>query len=163
MAASDYFLKVDGVQGESQDSKHKGEIEVLSFSWGETNSGGLAGPGGGGGAGKVAVQDFHFVKRFSKASPSLFLACASGKHLKSAVLTVRKAGKGQQEFLVYKFTDVFVSSYQTGGSAEDPEGPIDQISFGFARIEVEYRPQKADGSLDTPVKAGWDVLKNVKM
>jgi type VI secretion system secreted protein Hcp len=135
---------------------------VLSFSWGETNSGGFPGQGGGG-AGKVAVQEFHFAKRFSKASPSLLLACASGKHLKSAVLTVRKAGKGQQEFLVYRFTNVFVSSYQTGGAAEDPEGPIDQISFRFATIEVEYRPQKADGSLDTPVKAGWDVLTNVKI
>jgi type VI secretion system secreted protein Hcp len=163
MAATDYFLKVDGVQGESEDAKHKGEIDVVSFSWGETNSSGLAGHGGGAGAGKVAVQDFHIVKRFSKASPSLFLACASGKHLKSAVLTVRKASKGQQEFLVYKFTDVFVSSYQTGGSADDPERPIDQVSFGFARIEVEYRPQKPDGSLEAPIKAGWDVLKNVKL
>jgi type VI secretion system secreted protein Hcp len=83
--------------------------------------------------------------------------------MKSAVLTARKAGKGQQEFLVYKFTDVFVSSYQTGGSAQEPDGPIDQISFGFARIEIEYRPEKPDGSLDTPVSAGWDVLKNAKL
>ena len=163
MAVSDYFLKIDGVQGESEDSKHKGEIEVLSFSWGETNSGGLVGHGGGGGAGKVAMQDLHFVTRFSKASPTLLLACASGKHMKSAVLTARKAGKGQQEYLVYKFTDVFVTSYQTGGSTQEAEGPLDQISLGFARIEVEYRPQKPDGSLDTPIKAGWDVLKNQKI
>jgi type VI secretion system secreted protein Hcp len=162
MAESDYFLKIDGVQGESVDTKHKGEIELLSFSWGETNSGGHAGPGGGG-AGKVAVQDLHFVKRFSKASPSLLLACANGKHLKTAVLTARKAGKGQQEFLVYRLTDVLVSSYQTGGSAQEPDGPIDQASLGFTRIEIEYRPQKPDGSLDTPIKAGWDVLKNAKL
>jgi type VI secretion system secreted protein Hcp len=161
MAASDYFLKIDGVPGESVDSKHQGEIELESFAWGETNSGGHAGSGTG--AGKVSVQDLSFVMRFNKASPVLFLACANGKHLKSAVLTVRKAGKGQQEYLVYKFTDVHVSSYQTGGSAHEGDGPIDQVSLSFARIEVEYRPQKADGSLDAPVKAGWDVNKNAKI
>jgi type VI secretion system secreted protein Hcp len=161
MADSDYFLKIDGVQGESADGKHKGEIEVESFSWGETNPGGHG--GGGAGAGKVSVQDLHFVTRYSKASPTLLLACANGKHLKSAVLTARKAGKAQQDFLVYKFTDVFITSYQTGGSTHEAEGPIDQVSLGFAKIDVEYRPQKPDGSLDTPVNAGWDVLKNVKI
>src|SRR5918996_4117531 len=158
MAESDYFLKIDGVQGESTDTKHKGEIDVESWSWGETNAGGHAGPAGAG-SGKVTVQDLSFVMRYNKASPALLLACASGKHLKSAVLTARKAGKQQQEFLVYTLTDVLVSSYQTGGSTHDPEGPIDQVSLGFARIQVEYRPQKADGSLDAPIKAGWDVLK----
>jgi type VI secretion system secreted protein Hcp len=164
MAASEYFLKVDGVQGESEDAKHKGEIELLSFSWGETNSSGHPGSGGGGaGAGKVAIQDLHLVKRLDKASPALFLACANGKHLSSAVLTVRKAGKGQQEYLVIKLTDVMVSSYQTGGSAHEAEAPIDQASLSFAKIEIEYRPQKADGSFGAPVKAGWDVLKNAKL
>lgn len=160
MAASDYFLKIDGVPGESADSTHKGEIELESFTWGETNSAGQAGPGAG--AGKVSVQDLSFVMRFNRASPMLFLACANGKHLKSAVLTVRKAGK-RQHFLVYKFTDVLVSSYQTGGSTHEADGPMDQVSLSFARIEVEYRSQKADGSLDAPVKAGWDVLKNTKI
>jgi type VI secretion system secreted protein Hcp len=162
MAQVDYFLKIDGVQGESTDSKHKGEIELESFSWGETNSGGQ-GHGGGGGAGKVSVQDLHFVMKLNKASPKLLLACALGQHLKSAVLTGRKAGKEQQEFLVYKFTDLLVSSYQTSASTHDLDGPLDQISFNFARIELEYRPQKPDGSLDTPVKAGWDVKANKKI
>ena len=159
MAESDYFLKIDGVQGESADSKHKGEIELESFSWGETNSAGQTGHGGAG-AGKVSIQDLHFVMKFNKASPALLLACANGKHLKSAVLTASKAAKQQQDFLVYKFTDVIVSSYQTAGSTHETEGPIDQASLSFARIEVEYRPQKADGSLDAPVKAGWDVIKH---
>ena len=160
VAQVDYFLKIDGVQGESTDSKHKGEIELESYSWGATNAGG--GAGGGGGAGKVSVQDFHFVMKLNRASPTLLLACAQGQHIKDAVLTGRKAGKGQQEFLVYRFTDLLISSYQTGASAGSPEGPVDQISFNFAKIEVEYRPQKADGSLDTAVKAGWDVKKNKK-
>ena len=161
MAQVDYFLKIDGVQGESADSKHKGEIELESFSWGETNSGGHGGPGGG--AGKVSVQDLHFVMKLNKASPKLLLVCALGQHLKSAVLTGRKAGKQQQEFLVYKFTDLLVSSYQTTASSQDLEGPLDQVSFNFAKIEVEYRPQKADGSLDAPINAGWDVKINKKV
>lgn len=159
MAAVDYFLKIDGIQGESLDSKHKGEIQLESFSWGETNPGTAHG-GGGGGAGKVQMQDLHFVMQINKASPRLMLACASGKHIKQAVLTARKAGKAQQEFLVFKFTDLLVSSYQTGGSQHAEVLPMDQVSFNFARIELEYRPQKADGSLDAPIKAGWDLKTN---
>ena len=157
--AVDLFLKIDGIAGESVDKAHKDEIELESFSWGETNEG--AGPGGGGGgAGKVQIQDLHFVARVNKASPTLMLACATGKHLKQAVLTARKAGKGQQEFLIFKFSDLLVSSYQLGGSAHGDTLPIDQVSFNFAKIEMEFRPQKADGTLDQPVKGGWDVKGN---
>ena len=157
MAAVDYFLKIDGIQGESTDAKHKGEIELHSFSWGASQSEAVAGRGGGG-AGKVNMQDLHFVTRVNKASPKLMLACATGKHIKAATLVARKAGKDQQEFLVYKFTDVLVSSYQTGGSQGDL--PTDQISFNFARIEVAYHAQKPDGTLAAPEKAGWDVKTN---
>ncbi len=158
MATVDYFLKIDGVPGESQDSKHKGEIELESFSWGATQAS-QPGGGGGGGGGKVQMQDFHFVLTVNKASPKLFLACATGKHIKQATLVARKAGKDQQEFLVYRFTDVLVSSYQTGGAGGDVL-PIDQVSLNFARVEIEFRPQKADGSLGAPDKAGWDVKMN---
>jgi len=158
--AVDYFLKIDGVAGESRDSKHKDEIELQSFSWGAHQVTPQAGGGGGGaGAGKVSMQDFHFVMRTNKASPKLFLACASGQHLKSAVLTARKAGKDQQEFLVYKFTDLLVSGYQTGGS-EGTEVPVDQVSFNFAKVQTEYRPQNPTGQLGTAVTAGWDVKAN---
>jgi type VI secretion system secreted protein Hcp len=158
VAAVDYFLKIDGIQGESRDAKHKGEIDLESFSWAEINSGSQ---GGGGGAGKVQIEDLHVVMKMNKASPLLFLACATGQHLKQAILTARKAGKAQLEFLAFKFTDLLVSSYQTGGST-DLE-PTDQVAFNFSRIEVEYRPQKQDGSLDAPVKAGWDVKANKKV
>ena len=155
--AIDYFLKIDGVAGESADSKHKGEIELESFGWGETNTGG--GTGGGGGSGKVQMQDLVVTMHVSKASPRLMLACATGKHHKVAVLTMRKAGKSQQEFLVLKLEDVLISSYQTGGSASS-DVIVDQAALGFSTIQMEYRPQKADGSLDDPVKAGWDVKHN---
>jgi type VI secretion system secreted protein Hcp len=155
VAAVDYFLKIDGIPGESRDSKHKGEIELQSFSWGETRA---VPSGGGGRAGKVQMQDFHFVMTVNKASPKLFLACASGQHLKNATLVARKAGKDQQEFLLYKFTDVLISSYQTGGA--DDVVPVDQVAFNFAKIEIEFRPQNPDGSLGPAVKGGWDVKKN---
>jgi len=155
MAIVDYFLKIDGVQGESPDKTHKNEIEIDSFSWGETNAG-TALQGGGMGAGKVQMQDFHFVMRVNKASPLLFLSCANGEHIKSAVLTCRKAGKEQQEYLKYTFSDILVSSYQTGGSAGNVV-PLDQISLNFTKVEFEYKEQKADGSLGGSVKKHYDI------
>lgn len=161
MAAIDYFLKLDGISGESKDSKHKGEIDVLSFSFGETQSG-SSGSGGGGGAGKVQMSDFSFTARTTKASPQLFLSCAQGKHIKQAFLTARKAGGSQQEYLKIKLNDVLVSSYALGGSEAEVE-PHDVFSLKFVKISYDYAPQKADGSLDAPIHAGWDLLKNVKI
>ena len=159
MALFDAFLKIDGIDGESADSKHKGEIELLSFSWGESQSGTFA-HGGGGGAGKVAMQDIHFVSKVSKASPKLVLACASGEHIKKATLTCRKAGKDQQEFLKYTLSDILVSSYQIGGSSHGDTVPIDQVSLNFAKIEIEYKEQLATGALGGTVKAGWNLKEN---
>jgi type VI secretion system secreted protein Hcp len=153
--AVDYFLKIDGVPGESTDNTHKNEIDVVAFSWGATNQAGLA-YGGGSGAGKPQIQDLHFTMRVNKASMKLLLACIKGQHLKMATLTARKGGKAQQEYLIYKLTDVTVSSYQTGGSSGDVIS-MDSISLAFSKFEVEYKPEKADGSLDQAIKAGWDL------
>src|SRR5690242_5574091 len=102
MAAVDYFLKVDGIEGESQDHKHKNEIELQSYSWGASQTGTFS-TASGGGSGKVQMQDFRFVMKHSKASPKLMLACATGEHIKTALLVCRKAGTQQQEFLKIKF------------------------------------------------------------
>jgi type VI secretion system secreted protein Hcp len=158
MAAVDYFLKIKDVPGESQDDKHKDEIDVEAWSWGESNSGTQA-YGGGGTAGKVAMRDFSFGMRVNKASPKLFLACANGHAIPEALLTCRKAGKDAQEYLKIKFSDLTISSYQTGGSSGDVV-PLDQITFSFAKIEVSYAPQKKDGSLDSPVVHNYDLKKN---
>jgi type VI secretion system secreted protein Hcp len=157
--AIDYFLKIDGIPGESLDSKHKGEIEVEAWSWGEANPVPPGGTGGGAGAGKVQMQDFNFTANTSKASPNLMLACASGKHFKSAVLTARKAGKGAAEFLTFSLSDILVSSYQIGG-AEGQVVPMDNFSLNFSKIKMEYKEQKADGSLGKSITAGWDVKHN---
>jgi type VI secretion system secreted protein Hcp len=162
MSAVDYFLKVDGIDGESKDSVHAGEIDIQSWSWGEANAG-TSGIGGGAGAGKVSMQDFHFTMYNNKASPLLFLACATGQHIATAKLTCREAGGGQQEFLTVTFTDLLVSSYQTGGSSDATVIPVDQIAINFGQIEFEYKPQKPDGTLDASVVAGYNVATNAKV
>jgi type VI secretion system secreted protein Hcp len=156
--AVDYFLKVDGIAGESKDDKHKGEIDVLAFSWGVSNE---AGPsrGGGGGSGKAQFQDLLVVARTSKASPKLWHACASGKHIKTAVLTARKAGGGQKDYLKIVIEEVLVTSFEVDGS--DEEDPLDQVAFTYAKITTEYVPADTTGKPMAPVKAGWD-LKSAK-
>jgi type VI secretion system secreted protein Hcp len=157
--AVDYFLKIDGIPGESIDSKHKDEIDVEAWSWGETNPVPHGG-GTGAGAGRVQMQDFNFTTRLSKASPNLMLACASGKHLGSAVLSGRRAGKAQGDFLTFSLSDVLVSSYQTGGAEAGDVIPFDSVSLNFSKIQIEYKEQKADGSLGASIKVGWDAKQN---
>ena len=161
MAAFDYFLKIDGIEGESVQAGHKAEIDVEAWSWGETQA---AGPGGGAGAGggRVAMGDFSFTMTLSKASPKLFLACAEGDRIKAAWLTARRAaGKAADYFLKWTFSDLLVSSYQTGAAAD--QQPLEQVSFSFSKIEVEYKEQRADGSFGGGLKAGWDVKANKKV
>src|SRR3982750_57940 len=114
MAQGDILLKFEGIEGESKDSAFPNSIEIESYSWGETN-GGSMGSGTGGGSGKVVMQDFHFTKRLDKASSKLFLHCATGKHVPSAKLIVRKAGGDQKVYYTVTFTDLLVSSFQTSG------------------------------------------------
>ena len=156
--ATDFFLKIDGIEGESKDSKHKNEIDILSWSWGCSQSGGMA-YGGGGGAGKVSMQDFHFTMRCNKATPHLIFACASGKHIPKALLTVRKAGGKQEEFLKYSFTDLLISSYQTGGS-DGMDVPTESVSFNYTKVQVEYKEQDAKGGLSGGAVKFWDLKEN---
>ncbi len=162
MATVDYFLKIDGVDGESTDDKHKGEIELESFSFGGNNSGSFS-SGGGGGTGKVVLQDFHFVKKTDKASAKLFTSCCTGEHLKTATLVCRKAGGDQQEFLTVILSPLIVSSYQSGGSAGSDVIPMEQISLNYGKIEFKYKPQDGKGGLGGEVVGGWDVTTNKKV
>jgi len=158
--ASDYLLNIDGIQGDSTVNGHEGEIVVDSFSWGASNPG--TGRGTGAGVGKVSVQDIHFSSTLSKASPSLFKACASGIHFKKAQLTVRKAGEKPLEYLKVVLTDVIVTSYQTGGTdpSEGDSTPVDQFSLNFGQIQFNYFSQNPTGGLDPGAVAAWDVTRN---
>jgi len=163
MAQVDYFLQIDGIKGESTEDKHKGEIDLQSWSWGETNSGSM-GHGGGGGTGRVVMQDFQFVAQMSKATPALMLACAQGKHIEHATLTCYKAGGDKQEYLKIKLSELVVSSYQTGGGpGAGSVLPTEHFSLNFSKIEYEYKPQKTGGGGDGPVKAGYDLRLGTKV
>ena len=160
----DAFLKLDGIEGESTDAKHKDEIQVLSFGFGVTRSGGPgSGTGSGAGAGKAQFHDFFFTANTQKSTPKLLLAAAAGTHLKSAILSVRRAAGAKPEFLKWTLTDVLVSSLQTGGTGAGDAVPVDSVALSFAKLEVEYRPVSPKGALGAPVKAGWDLTKNTKI
>jgi type VI secretion system secreted protein Hcp len=161
MAAVDYLLEIDGIKGESSDSKFKDAIEVQSFGWGVANTGTHAG-GGGGGAGKAKFADLSFTSTVNKASPLLMLACATGQHIKKAVLHVRKQGGDQQEYMTITLEDLLVSSYQNGDAPGGDVAVIDSFSLNYAKIKYEYKPQKPDGTLDSAVTAGYDLKANKK-
>jgi len=153
--ASDIFAKLGDIKGESLDAKHKDEIEVLSYSWGVTNAGSMA-HGTGGGEGKATFHDLSFVHNIDKASPVLLQACATGVHLKEATIVHRKAGKEQHEYLIVKMNDVIITGVTHGGSSGDG-GHSENVSLSFAKVAVEYKPQKADGSLDAGIHFKYDL------
>jgi len=161
MAKVDFFLKIDGIPGESLDAKHTNEIELQSWSWGAMNSGTFASTSGGG-SGKISVQDFTFSQVLQKSTPLLVKACGTGQHIPNAWLTCRKAGGGTnpgQEYLKIHFYDLLVSHYQTGGHPGDVV-PTDSISLNFSKIEFGYAPQKKDGTLDGQIIATMDLKTN---
>jgi len=151
--ATDIFAKLGDIKGESLDAKHKDEIEVLSFSWGVSNAGSMA-HGSGGGEGKATFQDLSFTHNVDKASPVLMQSCATGAHLKEATITHRKAGKGQQEYLIVKMNDVIITSVSHGSHGDVG---METISMAFAKVDLEYKPQKPDGSLDAGIHFKYDI------
>ena len=154
--APDIFAKIGDIKGESVDSKHKDEIELLSWSWGVSRS--ASGSGSGAGTGKAHFNDLSFTHKIDKASPLLLKACATGQHLKEATITRRKAGKGQQEFLVIKMNDVLVTS--VADSDDSGGGLMESVTLAFAKVDLEYRPQKPDGSLDAGLHFKYDLKTN---
>lgn len=157
--AVDMFIKIGDIKGESTDSGHKGEIDVLAWSWGMSQSGSMHG-GGGGGTGKVNVQDLSFTKYVDKASPNLMLSCCNGKHFPEAVLAIRKAGENPLEYMIVKLSEVLISSVSTGASGGD-DRLTENVTVNFAKVKVSYQPQKADGTKEGgPVEMGWDIKAN---
>ena len=158
--AMDMFIKIGDIKGESKDSKHKEKIDVLAWSWGLSNSGN-AQVGGGAGAGKVNVQDLSFTKYIDSASCPLMLAASNGKHYKEALLIVRKAGEKPLEYVKIKMEDVLITSVSTGGSGGE-DRLTENVSLNFAKVSVDYTPQKQDGSADTAIPYSWDIAANIK-
>lgn len=159
--AVDMFLKLGDIKGESSDSKHKGEIDVLAWSWGVSQSG-TTHSGTGGGAGKANVQDLSVTKYVDKGSPTLLLNCCTGKHIKTALLTVRKAGDTPLEYLKITLDDILITSVSTGGSGGE-DRLTENLALNFAKFKVEYTPQKPDGTGDSAVEAAFHIAENVKL
>ena len=156
--AVDIFLKLDPIKGESLDDKHKDEIDVLSWSFGESQAGTFH-SGSGGGAGKVNIQDLHFTHFVDKATPELFKVCANGKHIETAILTVRKAGENPLEYLKIEMKHVLVSSVSTGGSHGE-ERLTENVSLNFAKVKMTYKSQTDKGAAGASPTFGWDVPAN---
>lgn len=151
--ATDTHIKFEGVDGESTHEEHKGEIEVLSWAWNVSNATNLT--GGGSGKGKANPGDFSFVHLYDKASPTLAKKCAQGVHFPSVVVTARKAGEGQKDFLKVTMKEVFISSIAPGGSQAGDI--LENVSMSYAEIEFGYKPQDDKGGLGGEVKFGWNV------
>jgi type VI secretion system secreted protein Hcp len=156
--AANVFAKIGDIKGESLDSKHKDEVEVLSWSWGLSQSGSPT-PSGANAAGKASFNDFSFMHQLDKASPALMRACATGQHLKEATISVRKAGKGQQAFLIIKMSDVLITAVHPSGSG-DGALTAESVAMQFAKVALEYKPQRADGSLDAGIHFKYDIKRN---
>lgn len=158
--AVDMFLKLDGIKGESSDSKHKGEIDIESFSWGmaQTGSGHRA---AGSGSGKVEVSDVTIQKVIDKSSPSLMLACANGKHVAKGTITVRKAGENPLDYLTIDLENVFVSNYHTSG-ANSGDVPTETVTLNFVKMKLEYWTQTDKGAKGENANFSWDVAQNTK-
>lgn len=159
--AVDIFMKIATVDGESKDSKHGKEIDVLAWSWGLSNSG-SAHVGGGAGAGKVNVQDLSFTKWVDSATPKLVLACCNGQHFDEATLVVRKAGGSPVEYIKLKLQEVLITSISTGGSGGE-DRLTENVTLNFAKFNLDYVPQDAKGAAGTAIPAGWDVAGNQKL
>jgi type VI secretion system secreted protein Hcp len=155
--AYDAFLKIDAIPGESTDERHKDWIEILSFRCGITQPATVAATGSGGSTERPCLSDFTVVHPFDKASPKLFLACARGERIKEVIVQFNARTRDKATYLEYKLSDVIVSSVKPGGAAEGGETmPLEEVSFNFRKIELQYVPQNPDGSLGTPIKAVWD-------
>lgn len=156
--ATDMYLKLSGIKGESTDSKHKDEIDVISWSWNASNSGSFhMGPGGG--AGKASISDLNIVKNVDASSTELLKNCMTGKHLDEAKLTVRKAGEKPLEYMIITLKKVLITGVQTSG-AQSSDRLQETVALNFAEMKVEYDTQNDKGGKGDHYSVGYDVSKN---
>jgi len=170
MAVEDYFLKLDGIDGESQDSKHSKEVELIHYHFKGAQQGTTGSATGGGGKGRVKLEDFVVWKKTDKSSPKLFEHCCSGEPVKKLTLTARKAGKDQQDYLKIILTDAVVSRFEHGANVESGAGAgkssmddwehVECIGFNYATIKYSYKEQKSDGTLAGEITGAWNAVKN---
>lgn len=157
--SQDIFIKFDGIEGESQDAQHKGEIEVLSWGWGCSQHSNMH-QGSGGGAGKATVDDFSFEHYIDRASPNLLSYCLSGKHIKNVKFIIRKAGGDPLEYLTISFSDVIITRLTNTGSSQEEVRAREQVSFSFTAVTEDYVMQNAEGTKSGAVTVSYNVKSN---
>lgn len=154
--AVDYFLKLDGIQGESEDSKHKNEITILSWSWGASQISSVAGTGGSG-AGKASLSDFSVMAFFDKSTPLFFKTICAGTHIKTGEMTAIKSGADGKPYLKVDFKELFVTSLQISASSEVPSV---SISFSYNEIKIDYSTQNEQGNLTSTGAVTYNTKEN---
>ena len=160
--AVDMFIRIGDVEGEAKDAVHGGEIDVVSWDWGMSQSGTMH-VGGGGGGGKVTIDNLIIEKYTDKATPNLMTACSNGKQYPDAVLTIRKAGENPLEYIVMTMEDVIITNVDVGGNSEE-DRLTERVTLNFARVNCDYQPQAQDGSPEGGViHYGWDIAANTAM
>lgn len=150
--ASQMFLKLSGIDGESTDKSHPNEIIALGFSQAVNTTNSPTGA-------RATFSDLNVIKTVDKSTPLLFLNAAQGNHITQAVLTVRNSGATPLDYYQITLTDVLITSVQTSGSSGG-DRPTESITLNFAKIEWRYIPQNADGSTGMPVVTTWNVAGN---
>ena len=151
MSASDIHIRIDGIRGESTDARHKDEIPVESWTWGVA-AGQPAGPAGGGAVGRPTFSDLSFTHRADRASPLLWRACADGRHIREAELSVARGGAVPQTYLTIRLRDVVVTAVALADTANDGSPPLETVSLHFGEVRYGYRPQRPNGALDAAVE-----------
>ncbi|SFV04776.1 Hcp family type VI secretion system effector [Pseudoduganella namucuonensis] len=160
--AMDIFINLgDKIKGESRDKVQgpKGDVDVLAWSWGMSQSG-TTHSGGGGGAGKANFQDISFTKYIDKASNGLMTALAKGSHIPKVVLLVRKAGEGQQRYIEITMEEVIVTSISTGGSGGE-DRLTENVTLNFAKVKFAYAVQDSKGGVGADATFAWNIAENV--
>ncbi|MBU6258103.1 MAG: type VI secretion system tube protein Hcp [Burkholderiales bacterium] len=150
---TDTHIKFDGVEGESTHQDHKGEIVLLSWSWNASNASSVA-AGSGSGTGKAQPGELHFTHTYDKASPVLAKKLAQGVHFGQVVLTARKSGDGQKDFLKVTMKEVFVTGIAPSAGSDGTI--IESVSLSYGSIEFGYKPQDEKGALGGEVKFSWN-------
>jgi type VI secretion system secreted protein Hcp len=158
VSLQDFYVRLEGISGESKDSKHTNWIDVLNFGYSVSQSSSMF-TGGGGGVGKASFEALSFTHFVDRASSNLFQYCAAGKHIPTVEVSACKVGDGSQEYMRITLSDVLVTGVALKGATDDIK-PQEVVMLSYAKIKIEVREQNADGSLGPAVVGTWDVKQN---
>ena len=158
--AVEFFLKLDGITGESQVAGHVGEIQLSAYNFSGSNASSVAAGTGGSGVGKVSLGTINVTKQTDSASVKLFLNLCKGTHIATGLLSAIKSGGGGKPYLTLQLTEVFITSFQLDSSSETP---VERLSLSFRSIQVSYFAQNPDGTMVAKGVGGWDVARNAAL